>query len=432
MLFKNICVLVLEWALHNLLKLYTISISYKNNFIRYIVWILLIIFILLIASILLLLNVFFNSFILTVYNIAILKGKCIYVQIDFNYLLLFYLKGIVSSLFKKFIDMSVFNLQYRVNPLKFSNIELHSTFFSGDDDPNKPYKGKGKAKATEEDMIRINREEQLQKKSQNEEDCEYKDKQIEYDYLLAKSLQEQEEQEYNKEHEEREEIQKIFNLKKEVYESKKLYNDTWGKVIDGEPTAEEKSKLEEEAAYLKESFNNKTAELNDSKDLFEQIFGYTPSNQILNSEEASSEEEFEEGSSRDNSEAKYDSEEERPSKKSKFSHDYSSSSKNNFIPLILFNPFSVKSFLFILRILLITIPIVLPEFNLLIYLPYFKDFYFIKYIIINLSEFLLYSIKLYKKIIRCIRISKLVIKIIHRYYIYILGFLFIILVVICF
>lgn len=268
-------------------------------------------------------------------------------------------------------------------------------------------------------MIRINREE-LQNKYQPEP-SESKDKQIENDYLMAKYLKEEEEQVYKKKYEETDEIDKIVKLEKEVYESKKLYNDTWGKVIDGKPTAEEKIILEEQAVSLKKSFTNKITELNDSKDLFQKMYGYTPTNEGFNSE-GSSDEEFENGSSTDNSEA------ERPSKRSKFSHDYCSSSKKNFMPFVIFNPFSFKYFLYILRVLLITLPIVLPQFDLFIYLPYFNDFYFIKNIIINFSEFMLHFIKLYKKIIRCIKISKLVIKMIHRYHIYILGFLLIIVI----
>jgi hypothetical protein len=283
----------------------------------------------------------------------------------------------------------------------------------GADEPKKPYEGKGKGKATEEDLRRIEREEKgLPPESPTDED-KYKEMQEKHDKWLATILQQEEDELADKLKKESEEIGKLDD---EVNRLKKSFNIAWDKISDGNVTGTDKSKLETEANRIKQEFNKKSKELNDYKDSFEKEFGYIPESKpwsITDSDYSkpeydNSESEFEEapltfssesnsdpdegpstrnpksnsdpdeGPSTRNPKSNSDSDEERPHKKAKFSHDFFNDSKKIFLPM-LYRSFTLKYFFYLIRILLLTLPIAFPEFNFFIYFPYLKEFFSIRF-----------------------------------------------------
>jgi hypothetical protein len=350
---------------------------------------------------------------------------------------------------------------------------------SGDDYSKKPYEGKGKGRATEEDLRRIERDERgLPPESETDEDLtgiqgkgmasltesstdNHKKKQEEYDYLLAKYLQEEENQKSPPVDPLGEELHakdKIEKLEDEVHKLTKTYNIAWDQYLSGNITGEEKSKLEKEVSTLKYEYYNKSNELNESKSAFENVYGYTPISRDISTEGDNSESEYdssvpehdevpsthntqsnydpqegpstrniqpkddpEEGTLTRNIQPNCDSDEERPHKKSKFSHDFISDSKKIFLP-VFYRSFSFKSIFSLIRILLLILSISFTEFYLFINYLYFIDLYFINYIIIKL-EGAIYLHKIWKKIKLFWKMSKSILKFAHDHHIYTLSFL---------
>jgi hypothetical protein len=186
---------------------------------------------------------------------------------------------------------------------------------------------------------------------------------------------------------------------------RKIYNTELDEILKGNTTKEEESELKESISNLKNQYYKKSDQLDESRFNFGNKYGYTPAPRDVYTEsdnsEAnydSSEPEHDKVSSPQNpysnndpgvgpstsKKPKSDSDEERPHKKSKFSHDFSSDSKNFFLP-IFYRLFSFKSFLFLIRIFLFIIPICFPDFSLFIYYLYFIDLYVLNFIVINLE-----------------------------------------------
>lgn len=358
------------------------------------------------------------------------------------------------------------------------------------DDSKKPYVGKGKGRATEEDLKRIEREErglppesitdedlmgiqEKEKGSPLESSTDYdKKKQEEYDYLLATYLQEEE----NKKKtygdpldEELEAKDKIEKLESEAHKLAKLYNVAWDEFLSGNITEEEKSKKEKEVSILKYEYYNKSNELNKSKSAFQDSYGYTPIPADVSTEGESSEPEYDssgsgddkrpsprntpskddpcegpstgitsskhdpcEGPSTGTTQSKYDSDEERPHKKYKFSHDSIGDSKKFFLP-ILYRPF-FKKFLCFIKIFLLYIPICFPKWFFFIHYLIFIDLYFIDFIVTKL-ESAMFFYKIWKKIKLFVKITKHCIKLACNHYnmtlIFLILFSLILIVVWC-
>jgi hypothetical protein len=183
-------------------------------------------------------------------------------------------------------------------------------------------------------------------------------------------------------------------------------------------TEDEKSEKEKEVSTLKYEYYNKSNELNKSKSAFQDTYGYTPIHEDIstegdNSESGdleteceSSEPEYDnsepgydkrptprntqpkddpcEGPSTGTTKPKDDSDEERPHKKYKFSHDSIRDSKNFFLP-ILYRSF-FKGFLCFLRIFLLFIYLSFPEWYFFINYLFFIDLYFISFIVTKLES----------------------------------------------
>jgi len=363
-----------------------------------------------------------------------------------------------------------------------NNLASHYVFCSsgGGDGSKKPYEGKGKGKATEEDLKRIEREERglppesvtdedlidLQKKEKGspfESSTNYdKKKQEEYDYLLASYLQEEE----NKKKpygdpfdEELEAKDKIDKLESEAHKLAKLYNVAWDEFLNGNITEEEKSKKEKEVSTLKYEYYNKSNELNKSKSEFQDNYGYTPIPGDVSTEGDNSEDEYSEdenletecersepeydsskpgddkkssphhtplkddpceGPSTGPTPSKEDSDEERPHKKYKFSHDSIGDSKKFFLP-ILYRPF-FKRFLYFIRIFLLYIPLSFPKWYFFINYLFFIDIYFINFIVTKLEGVIFFH-KIWKKIKFIWKITKYTLKFAYNHYNCTLSFL---------
>jgi len=364
-------------------------------------------------------------------------------------------------------DICIPYLYNEANKYEDINIALHYAFCNSSGDKSngegnykKPYEGKGKGKATEEDLNRLEREEKGlppesdedvegtgTKKKDREPSVEspediIKKKQEENDAFLAQLLQQEEEGEGGS-LEEEEGKYKILQLENEVRKVRKQYNKEWNDIVSGNLPKEEESELKEKVSNLKKEYYNKSDELDEHKFLFGSKYGYTPKPQDVETESENSEADYyssesehpkvsspqnlhsnndpDVGPSRRNNKPKGDSDEERPHKKSKSSHDFSSDSKNYFLP-IFYRLFSFKSFLSLIRIFLLTIPLCFPDFSLFIYYFYFIDLYIINLIVTNL-EGAIFLHKIWKKIKFFCKISKFIIKFAYNHYIYTLTFL---------
>lgn len=233
---------------------------------------------------------------------------------------------------------------------------------------------------------------------------------------------------------------KIHILEEEVNKLKKEFNIKWDKFLNNDvPEEEEKEKI----SNLKNEYYKKSDQLNESRSNFENNYGYTPTPRDVSTESENSETDYDssepaddkiasphnfdsnhdpdEGPSTRNDKPKGDPDEERPQKKTKFSHDFSSDSKNYFLP-IFYRLFSFKSIFSFIRILLLIIPISFPDFYLFIYYFCFIDLYFINFIVSKI-EGAIFLHKTWKKIKLFWKIGKSIIKLTKNHYIYTLTIL---------
>lgn len=257
----------------------------------------------------------------------------------------------------KYLLMLEWDLHNSPKPHRFFSLQLQSSSPGSNkgDDPKLPYEGKGKGKATEEDMRRMFPEE-FYKEDNNNNDT--KKVQEEYDYELAKDYQERLNLEWE-----------INNFKAK---SKKLaaeHNET-RILFDKEKNMEKKIELSKKLDNDKEEYQNAKSDAEELKNLFRTRYNAEP-----NSETESETWSESDGSEPDSVSDEEDSDEEgRLSKKPKTSHD--SKNDNNILPLV--SPFKQSPFKNLSAIIrpfysnlsnfsfvLFTISIIFPGFDLI-------------------------------------------------------------------
>jgi hypothetical protein len=279
---------------------------------------------------------------------------------------------------------------------------------SGYEDPNKnpieenknpieenktPYEGKGKGKATEEDLKRMFPEEYSQTEKTKDELEKTKDAlekeeyQVERDAEIAKRMQERMDFETT-----------ISDLEARSKQFLVEHNNTKEK-FNKEQNIEKKCELDQKCDDLKELYKNINNDINDLKDMYRSRYHAEPESEQVDEEEYGSESEYEyeeesgyeeETGYKSNPDSPY-SEESRPNKKIKRSH--GDDIKKNFnilfpsfsVPYFIKNFFCVvKKIFFIIKYLLLAVRSAIPFLGLFLFLGFINILDFI-----NIPEFIL-------------------------------------------